>query len=195
MSTGRLVVVKVGGSLLDLPDFSDRLLSYLRRHSLDRLLLLIGGGGATDWVRLMDRTHHLGEETSHSLALRSLDLTSHLVAAMLPHSVVIESLAECDSAWTLSQIPILSPRLFLLADDLRPDPLPHSWDVTSDSIAARVAVRMGADELVLLKSVNIPSDIDLNIMASYRVVDPSFPTAARPVPLVTIRNLRTPPAK
>jgi aspartokinase-like uncharacterized kinase len=31
------------------------------------------------------------------------------------------------------------------------DPLPHSWDVTSDSIAAWVAGQVGASRLVLLK--------------------------------------------
>jgi hypothetical protein len=33
------------------------------------------------------------------------------------------------------------------------DPLPHGWHVTSDSIAAWVAARLGARRLVLLKSV------------------------------------------
>jgi 5-(aminomethyl)-3-furanmethanol phosphate kinase len=31
------------------------------------------------------------------------------------------------------------------------DPLPHSWDVTSDSIAAWVAGSLGARQLVLVK--------------------------------------------
>ena len=31
------------------------------------------------------------------------------------------------------------------------DPLPHSWDVTSDSIAAWVSGALGADRLILVK--------------------------------------------
>jgi aspartokinase-like uncharacterized kinase len=33
----------------------------------------------------------------------------------------------------------------------REDPVPHSWDVTSDSIAAWVAGAIGAERLVLVK--------------------------------------------
>ena len=31
------------------------------------------------------------------------------------------------------------------------DPLPHSWDVTSDSIAAWIASEIGAPQLILIK--------------------------------------------
>jgi aspartokinase-like uncharacterized kinase len=35
--------------------------------------------------------------------------------------------------------------------------LPHRWDVTSDSLAVRVAALAGARELILLKSTDPPS--------------------------------------
>jgi acetylglutamate kinase len=38
------------------------------------------------------------------------------------------------------------------------DPLPHSWDITSDSIAAFIAGALGAGELILLKPVDGPLD-------------------------------------
>jgi aspartokinase-like uncharacterized kinase len=187
MISGRLIVVKVGGSLLDMPDFAERLSTYLRHYSNDRLLLLIGGGGAADWVRLMDRTHRLGEETSHDLALRSLELTAHLVAALLPESVVIDDVSLCPDVWSSCRVPILSPRLFLHSDDL----LPRNWGVTSDSIAARTATWLGADELVLLKSVEVPPGELPEEMAARGVVDPYFPTAARSLRLVSVACLRT----
>jgi hypothetical protein len=37
------------------------------------------------------------------------------------------------------------------------DPLPHTWDVTSDSIAAWVAGTIGADRLVVVKSPGAPA--------------------------------------
>jgi len=37
---------------------------------------------------------------------------------------------------------------------LNEDPLPHSWDVTSDSIAAYLAESLHAEKLILLKDVD-----------------------------------------
>jgi aspartokinase-like uncharacterized kinase len=64
------VVVKVGGSLFDLPDLGPRLEVWLgARRSV---VLVPGGGPTTDVVRALDRTHRLGEEAAHWLALRSI---------------------------------------------------------------------------------------------------------------------------
>jgi hypothetical protein len=54
------------------------------------------------------------------------------------------------SAPTGVTLPILAPYEWLR----RVDPLPHSWDVTSDSIAAWVASAVGAKRLLLLKPVS-----------------------------------------
>ena len=45
------------------------------------------------------------------------------------------------------KLPVLAPYRWLR----EADPLPHSWDVTSDSIAAWVASRIGARRLILIK--------------------------------------------
>jgi aspartokinase-like uncharacterized kinase len=61
-------------------------------------------------------------------------------------------------------LPILAPSTWLR----RSDPLPHSWDVTSDSIAAWVAGEVGAERLVLAKAAKA----DLSAL-----VDPHFARA------------------
>ena len=57
-------------------------------------------------------------------------------------------------------------------------PLPHTWDVTSDSIAARLARRLGAKSLVLLKSrlPEQPSTLETACECGY--VDRHFRVAA-----------------
>ena len=67
--------------------------------------------------------------------------------------------------------PILAPRRFLDVDDRSPDPLPHAWTTTTDAIAARLAVRLGASELVLLKSASIPPGLDLEAASRIGLVD------------------------
>ena len=184
------VVVKVGGSLLDWPGLPDRLAGYLDGRRGDRPVLVVGGGPFADALRDLDRAQSLGEGRSHALALRVLDLTAHALAAMVPGLVVVEEISALPRAWGRGLVPILAPRRFLDRDDRSPDPLPHAWTTTTDAIAARLAVRLGARELVLLKSAPIPRGIDLQAASRLGLVDPEFPRAASRLPVVTARNLR-----
>jgi aspartokinase-like uncharacterized kinase len=157
-------------------------------------MVLAGGGGAADFVRGLDRTFGLGNDRSHQLALRSLDLTAHALAALLPALVVVEDLDATGPAWEGRRVPILAPRRFLDEDAARsPDPLPASWDVTSDAIAARLAERAGADELVLLKSAPLPAGCDRREASRRGLVDPMFPEIARGLDRVLYLNCREVP--
>ena len=62
--------------------------------------------------------------------------------------------------------------------------------MTSDSIAARLAVRLGAGELVLLKSSLPAAGSTLPGAAETGYVDAYFPTAAAEVPRVRCVDLR-----
>jgi aspartokinase-like uncharacterized kinase len=69
------------------------------------------------------------------------------------------------------------------------DPLPHSWDVTSDSIAAWVADILGLD-LLLLKSVdgilengNLKNQVKIPVKTE--MVDPFF------IPFVLKKKIKT----
>jgi 5-(aminomethyl)-3-furanmethanol phosphate kinase len=180
-------------------------------HRPSRPLLIVGGGRAADVIRDLDRCHELGEEEAHALALRSLDLTAHVLAALLDAAgregeragveadrfgfEVVEDRPSIESSWAAGRLPILAPRRFLDEDDRRsPDPLPHRWSVTTDSIAARVATLLGATELVLLKSAPLPPGTDRAGAAELGLVDPAFPGASRGLTRVVYLNLRDPSA-
>ncbi|WP_152050223.1 amino acid kinase family protein [Tautonia marina] len=186
-----LLVAKVGGSLLNWSGLPDALTAFLDRKRARRLVLVVGGGETVDVIRSLDQTHSLGERASHHLALRAMDLTSHCLAAIVPGLVVVETIAELPPLWNGHLVPVFAPRRFLDQEDQSvSDPLPHSWSVTSDSIAARLADRLGADSLVLLKSTDAPASIDRSEAASLGLVDPSFPAVSLPIPRVSILNLR-----
>ena len=57
----------------------------------------------------MDQTHGLGDEKAHRLAIRSLDLTAELLAALLPGSAVVHRPEDLRACRKLGQIPILAP--------------------------------------------------------------------------------------
>jgi aspartokinase-like uncharacterized kinase len=174
---GPASVIKVGGSLFDLPDLGPRLRDWLARQSSRDVLLVPGGGPAADVVRQYDRLHALGEERAHWLALFALALNARFLASLLPRAVVVTHTQTLAVEWLQGKIPVLDPHAFALADEGRSDCLPHCWSVTSDSVAARVAHATGAGELVLLKSVSLPLDIDWTEAGKRGLVDAYFTKA------------------
>ncbi len=187
-----LLVVKLGGSLLDWPDWPGCLTRYLASRPDVRPVLVIGGGRFADVLRDLDHLHGLGEARSHALALQILDTTAHLAAALLPGSVVVTDLAEIRATHELGQVPIFAPRSFLDRQDQEAaDPLPHAWSTTTDSIAARLAREVRA-ELVLLKSCPLPADCpDWTTAARLGLVDLEFPRAVVGVAKVSILCFRS----
>jgi aspartokinase-like uncharacterized kinase len=140
-----------------------------------RVLMVPGGGPAADWIRDLDVSAHLGAERSHWLALRAMTLAAHALAQQLPGGLVVEDLEACETAWSRGQVPILDMHAFALADETRDGHLEHSWDVTSDSLAARVAMVAGISHLVLLKSRSLPEPTDWSAAAGQGLVDRAFP--------------------
>jgi hypothetical protein len=179
-------LVKVGGSLYDLPDLGSRLASFLARLECARITLYPGGGLTTDAIRAMDVLHHLGDESAHWLALRALTLNAFFLHALLPDFPV--------GVWPeLPGKAILEPYSFALADENNTDHLPHTWDVTSDSLAARAAHLLGARELVLLKSSPLAEGMTWPAAAESGIVDAYFLHAVSQAPglKVSVVNLRS----
>src|SRR5262249_21417457 len=163
-------VVKVGASLYDLPDLGPRLRRFL--HTLDgRIVLVPGGGASADVVRAWDQHHRLGEERAHWLALQALTLNAHFLADLLSIRVVDDSRERHEGPV------VLDVYAFARADELRAGALPHTWEVTSDSIAARRTGVTGAARFYLLKSVTLPAAVSWREVARLGLVDKHFPSA------------------
>ncbi|WP_337173477.1 uridylate kinase [Paludisphaera sp.] len=193
MADVRAVVVKVGGSLLGWEGLRDRLSRWLATIESrgENPVLIAGGGPVVDALRQLDAAHGLGEEASHRLALRGMDATARVLAALVARSRVVEILGELPDVWAEGDRPILAPRRFLEEIDERAaDPLPLSWATTSDSIAARVAAHVGA-RLVLLKSGPTAARTRGEAAAA-GYVDPVFPTACAGLSRVEAVDLRDP---
>src|SRR5262249_54432725 len=129
-----VLVVKVGGSLYDLPDLGPRLRRFLASVAQGDRLLVPGGGATTDAIRSFGPDQGLGPEPSHWLALRACAVNARFLACLLPEARVVSDPGHC------RDLDILDPFLFVANDEGRPGCLPHHWDATSDSVAARAAV-------------------------------------------------------
>lgn len=149
------VVVKIGGSLLQRVEEFDRVLGVVAELGRARRLLIVPGGGPfADAVRAIDARVRLSDDAAHWMAILAMDQYAHLIAERLVHGALVASAAEIDHAHSSARIPVLAPYRWLRDAD----PLPHSWDVTSDSIAAWCAHAVGAPQLVLIKPSGASGD-------------------------------------
>jgi len=167
-------VVKVGGSLFDWAGLGPRLRQWLRENASPETVLIPGGGAAVEVVRQLDRIHGLGDEVSHSLAIRSMAMNAELLAATIPEACVVDGIDLVELAWEQRRLPILDVTAFCEADQS----LPHNWSVTSDSIAARFAVCSAATDLILIKSKappDVPGIPPAAAWAECGYVDPHLP--------------------
>ncbi len=159
-------VVKLGGGVLVSAEILEGVLSVVVVAAQSQSLLIVPGGGPfADAVRDVDRRLGLSDAAAHWMAVLAMDQHGHLIADRLPNARLVTEPRQITGAIAARQIPVLAPFRWLVDAD----PLPHSWEVTSDSIAAWVAGRVGARRLVLVK----PRSVE----RSSTPVDPYFPHA------------------
>jgi aspartokinase-like uncharacterized kinase len=189
-----IVVAKVGGSLFDWPEFPGRLRAWLDLQISEGFspVLVAGGGTFADAVRDLDRIHGLGDIASHDLAIRAMDVTAHALAAMVPALVVVDGLGGAEEGG--ERVPVVAVHRWLFSPG-EMDSLPASWEVTSDSIAALLAIRLGAQRLVLVKSVPLPSGMRIERAPMEGLIDRHFPTLAAKIGDVDWLNLRSSPCE
>lgn len=151
MSASPLSVVKVGGALLTQPGAIDAAARALDAAAArgERILAVPGGGPLADTVRRLDASLQLDPSTTHWMAVLAMDQHALLLASRTAGGRVTDDPARVSAILDAHTVPVLAPYRWLRERD----PLPHSWDVTSDSIAAWVAGEVGAQRLVLVKPV------------------------------------------
>jgi len=126
-------VIKIGGSLFDVVSDLIRILSEQRAG----LVIVPGGGAFADAVRRLDPD----SDSAHWMAISAMEQYGHYIAS--------HGLPTIDQIVRVDELSVLLPYCLMKRDD----PLPHSWDVTSDTIAAWVAWRLDLP-LILLKSID-----------------------------------------
>jgi probable H4MPT-linked C1 transfer pathway protein len=144
-------VVKVGGGLVR--EAGEGALRTLCRAIGDAgaghpLLVVPGGGAFADAVREHDSRFALRAATAHRMAILAMDQFGWLLSELIPGGAPCTELGEARAAAARGRTAVLLP-----AGLLAGDPLPASWAVTSDSIAAWVSGAVDAARLVLVKPV------------------------------------------
>jgi aspartokinase-like uncharacterized kinase len=186
-----LSVFKIGGSLFELPMLASVLRGVFALRADHDILIVAGGGRCSNIVRAWDARHRLGDSAAHWLAIDAMMPGARLLGHLLPEAREAADLSELAACRSEQRPAILNARAFLnRAESAGQPPLPHSWSVTSDSIAAWTARVAGAAELVLVKSTPLPAAGSLAAAAAENLVDPFFPLAACGIPRLGWVNAR-----
>lgn len=143
-------VVKIGGSLSRnhevLKVLCQKLSLLAKNH---RLVVVPGGGRFADCVREFDKRYSLSLTVTHRMAVLAMDQYGLLLSDLIPECLVVDSLEGIKNGGE-GRVAVFLPSSFLFVDN----GLPNSWEVTSDSIAAYIAGKIGAGKLLLLKDVD-----------------------------------------
>lgn len=147
-------VIKIGGGLIRIPGALDRACAAVAEAARGRRVLVVPGGGPfADAVRALDRSVGLSADAAHWMATLAMDQYAYVLAERIPGAVIVEEPGAILEALRLGSVVVLAPSRWMRSADV----LPHTWDVTSDSVAAFVAGAVGAARLVLIKPVAAPT--------------------------------------
>ncbi len=161
------LVIKIGGSLLTTSGWQHAVGSLIADESASTqsIVIISGGGAVVDGLRRLDTKTPSSGPLMHRLALEAMGITAQFVATTLglplyeQHSGDSPAVLDISKQWAHTAI----------------NSLPHSWETTSDSIAATVATTKNSS-LLLIKS-SPPKTENIEWLASHGWVDQHFPMA------------------
>ena len=199
MSKTTCQVVKLGGSLLEFADWESHFWRWLRSSHCAQTIVLVGGGAEVEGLREGQLRRGLTDAEAHWEAIAVMGRNGRQVAKKLLNAVdstglIVTRLEQLGRALRIQPLVFVDPLKLLREDEpyLNGVRLPCSWDVTSDSIAARIAELVGCRSLTLLKSTLPEAASNYSQAANAGYVDQFFPTAAAELETVTCVNLRSP---
>ncbi|HNZ56913.1 MAG TPA: uridylate kinase [Methylophilaceae bacterium] len=140
-------VVKLGGSLLGAPELS-RWLETLVKFSDGKVVIVPGGGLFANAVREAQQMTNMQDALAHQLALLAMDQYGLLLTGLNPALVTASSELEISERGWQHRAIVWLPSKMVLADDT----IPRNWEITSDSLSAWLANKLGAEQLILVKS-------------------------------------------
>jgi 5-(aminomethyl)-3-furanmethanol phosphate kinase len=153
----RPVVVKIGGGVIAVPGALETTCASVARLGRSRPVIVVPGGGPfADGVRDFQQRVGTSDDAAHWMAMMAMDQFAQVLAERIDGAVLVEEPGNLGAVLGRGKLAVLAVYRWMRAADV----LPHSWSVSSDSIAAFVAAAVDAEYLVLVKPVSgEPSDL------------------------------------
>jgi dihydroneopterin aldolase len=163
-----LTVVKLGGSLAS----SHALKLWLEALGgcAGHVVVVPGGGPFADAVRAAQPRMGFDDRAAHHMALLAMEQYGRALVGLGKALILAGSIAAIERALRERRVPVWAPtRMAQRASDI-----PCSWDMTSDSLAAWLAGKIGADRILLVKQVAPSGPLGAHDVAARGIVDPLF---------------------
>lgn len=175
------VVVKLGGSLLTLPDLAERLHAVVKLLSPQKILIVVGGGAAVDVIRQLDDDYGFTAKQAHWDAIAAMTINARILAHVSGCLPVVSNRIDADTAWEQFNAVLLDTAAFLREEQAQhARSLPETWSVTSDSIAGFVALHWPAQQVVFCKSCDLISP-HIDRLCQKGLLDEWFPNLLTPL--------------
>jgi len=151
-------VVKFGGSLTEKGTIKQiSTLGKAIKESFDKnpsFLIVPGGGIFAENVRIAQQRYGFDDETAHWLAVNAMDQHALILHYFIPNSILMDyteltNLSK-NKEQKLTSIPILRVSNFMKTTSK----LKHSWDTTSDAIAAEITANLHIRKIIFLKDID-----------------------------------------
>ncbi len=165
-----MIVIKLGGSLATSGKLQQCLDKIDKDYQRRAVVIVPGGGVFADQVRQVQKQWQFDDRTAHLMAIHAMQQMALLFKALKPHFMIAASVNQISNQINQQGVFIWSPDV----TELDSAGIPSSWDITSDSLSAWLAKTLGADELIVVKSVNINPDFDVLKLMQQQIVDASF---------------------
>ena len=171
-------IIKLGGSLFHTPELR-QWLELLEQASQDEAVIIVPGGGPyADEVRHAQRLHRFSDDTAHHMAILAMAQFGLLIADLAAHSKFFfypHQNTQLDNGlhvWLPERSVLDIPEL------------PHTWNISSDSLALWLSQKLGVKELIMIKRSTVVSN-RIKALINHGVLDQGFKTLYQQQPVHT----------
>jgi aspartokinase-like uncharacterized kinase len=172
------IVVKLGGSFA----YSDYLQDWIEAlaASPGRVVIVPGGGPFADVVRLAQRQMRFDDKAAHHMAVLAMEQYGRALASFNSSLSLADSPDAIQRDLREKRVPVWMPSAMVLAAT----DIAQSWSVTSDSLAAWLAGKIGAGRLWIVKQAKLSAgSARLKDLIAAKIVDDEFARFLQMMPL------------
>jgi aspartokinase-like uncharacterized kinase len=150
-------------------------LRLIAENGRGRAVIVPGGGAFADTVRSAQAELGFEERCAHRMALLAMAQYGYALCGIDTRLTPARSVEQIRTALAGDEVPVWLP-----LDLLETHPgIEEGWHMSSDSLSAWLAGRIGAEQLVVVKAARVNTQANLDDLAQTGLVDALFSRYAR----------------